>query len=87
MIEFLIALALFSSDFHSGQSDPWYSRSCLARKYLLQWFQIRDPEDWITANYVHVNYQRRAKGIYFMLARKYLKSSPVCYNSAKSRFN
>lgn len=44
--DFLVALALFGTDYHSGQRSRGYWLQCLARNYLYVWFGICCPEDF-----------------------------------------
>jgi len=84
MIEFLIALALYATDTYDGQADPWYARGCLARRYLLVWYQIRDPHDWINSSCIERSYRRRARAIYWRLARCYANQS--LYRSMRASY-
>ncbi len=71
MLCFLIAVALYGSDYHGGQWSDEYRWQCEARVLLLRWYQIRSPEDWIDASYVTKRDRATARAIYFGLIRKY----------------
>jgi len=71
MREFLIAMVLVSADCHSGQRDPWYTRGCLAAKYLLKWYQIRSAFDWMGATYISDQRKAIVEGYYKNLIEKH----------------
>ena len=71
MLEFLIAMVLVSADYHCGQRDPWYSRGCLASKYLLKWYQIRSAFDWMGASYISEERKTIVEGYYKKIVEKH----------------
>ena len=56
-IKFLIATALYCSDYHDGQWSKLYRIGCIARGYLLEWYQIRSPYDWSISLYIKDEYK------------------------------
>jgi len=72
MIAYLIGLAIFCDYYHGGQASRLYRVGCLARRYLLQWYQIRDPHEWITAPYIKGSYQVAAWQHYHTLRERYV---------------
>jgi len=71
MREFLVALSLFCANYHEGQWSKLYRVGCLARQYLLRWYQIRSPEEWSEATYISRDCQARAEHLYVQLVDKY----------------
>jgi len=77
MREFLIALALYCRHYWSGMGDDLYRINGLACHYLLKWYQIRDPEDWIMNPSVCIDNQLQADKYYLDLVRKYEGEEPT----------
>lgn len=71
MLTWLIAVSLFSHEYHTGQASRLYRVGCLADHYLLKWFQIRSSEDWIVASYVSEPFKQRATSLKQNLIEKY----------------
>ena len=77
MREFLIALALYCRHYWNGMGDDLYRIGGLASRYLLKWYQIRDPEDWIMSPAICIDNQLQADKYYLDLVRKYEGEKPT----------